>query len=512
MTDNGIKVVLVYVSAGKTIDGRDDPFVYAPVSLLSLREHIKAYAPKDAGVDVSLLTFKADTDIPRIAETIKEQHAALIGFSCYVWNIERSMAVAEHLAVDSTAWLIAGGPEAYGDIMERYGFLHYCVRGDGEAPLLHLVESLVSRKSPDPDQGLVARNGVHVSDAGGNGFIKDINSLPQVFTQDFVKGLPQGSFISYLSERGCFSRCRYCTWNQSHRRRDIATVEKELKILLASEKIDTLSLADADCSFDLDRTKRILTVIGKHNVRRIPVSLFFGFLNVDDEVLDMFRRNDFNILTGLQTNNPEALLLSNRTLYLKKRALENIEASINKINRARLSISFINGLPGDNFDTISESVRWSQRLGMTSVTFFELLALPGSDFRNHADKYGIEYSETPFYNVLRSSTFSASDMEKTRCVSLWANILYPMFTMTELIDMAESGIYVWDVAALLPQMSPEKLKTHMVLMGNDRHVLYLVKQEHKEILSKKARAYLAELASDNIQMEIVLKLIRRKSG
>lgn len=434
-----------------------------PTGLLCLLKYAEANKPDSPRLDISIRLFRPEEAPEEIAGKLEAEQADLIGFSCYVWNITRSMSTAKLLS-GSGAKLLVGGleSECAGELMSKNPFIDFCARGDGEEILLGLMIALAEGKKPPRINGLVARAENGLDDPGGHGNIKDINTLPRIFTEELVNSLPEGTRIIYTSERGCFCECRYCTWKSSFRRLRIETVEKEIETILSSDKIVEISIADSDCSYDLRRTKRIISTIEKHNARRIPILMFFSFLNTDSEILDMIRRNDIGLMTGVQSANPNTLHLANRDLYLDRNAIGNIENSIGALNPGRVSISFINGLPGDNFETISESARWAQSLGCASLTFFDLLALPGSYFREHAGEFGIRHKAEPFYNVTETASFSAADIEKTRSRSFWLQVLYPLFRSDALSKLAKENVFLWDIAGLLPFMGADGINKYAI--------------------------------------------------
>ncbi|MBV1758227.1 MAG: cobalamin-dependent protein, partial [Dethiosulfatibacter sp.] len=63
----------------------------------------------------------------------------VIGFSCYIWNIELVLQIAETIKIDnSNISIILGGPEVSFEslqTMENYPFIDYIIRGEGELPL-----------------------------------------------------------------------------------------------------------------------------------------------------------------------------------------------------------------------------------------------------------------------------------------------------------------------------------------------------------------------------------------
>ena len=67
-----------------------------------------------------------------------------VGFSCYIWNITKSLELAKKLKNQGIT-IALGGPEVsyrQKDILERYDFVDYVLSGEGEKIFPELVKTL----------------------------------------------------------------------------------------------------------------------------------------------------------------------------------------------------------------------------------------------------------------------------------------------------------------------------------------------------------------------------------
>jgi coproporphyrinogen III oxidase-like Fe-S oxidoreductase len=70
-------------------------------------------------------------------------------------------------------------------------------------------------------------------------------------------------------------------------------------------------------------------------------------------------------------------------------------------------LQLIDGLPGDNYKSLKESLDWLFMLKPVRITIMRFMLLPGTYLRQHAKDFGIRYSPSkPPYYTKESDTFS----------------------------------------------------------------------------------------------------------
>ena len=72
----------------------------------------------------------------------------MIGFSCYIWNIEETIKVIQMIKkIDPTIIMIVGGPEVSYDVhewMKRVNEFDFIIVGEGEEAFKRLLRELNS--------------------------------------------------------------------------------------------------------------------------------------------------------------------------------------------------------------------------------------------------------------------------------------------------------------------------------------------------------------------------------
>ena len=107
---------------------------------LSVRT-LKAYANSD---NVEMAEYTINERVEDILRSIFLKKADVVLFSCYIWNVEVCLDVADMLKkVSPETKIIFGGPEVSFDdteYMQKYDFIDAIMRGEGEATFKEWLE------------------------------------------------------------------------------------------------------------------------------------------------------------------------------------------------------------------------------------------------------------------------------------------------------------------------------------------------------------------------------------
>lgn len=109
---------------------------------LSVRT-LKAYANSD---NVEMAEYTINERVEDILRSIFLKKADVVLFSCYIWNVEVCLDVADMLKkVSPETKIIFGGPEVSFDdteYMQKYDFIDAIMRGEGKRPLKNGLKSV----------------------------------------------------------------------------------------------------------------------------------------------------------------------------------------------------------------------------------------------------------------------------------------------------------------------------------------------------------------------------------
>ena len=177
---------------------------------LALR-YLKASAAPDYDVQMAEYTIK--DPIMNIVSDLHSMKADVIGFSCYIWNIEETIPVIEMLKkVNPSLTIVLGGPEVSYDVYEwldRIPQADYIVMGEGEVTFKELLHSIETGKSVDNVKGIAYRKDGEnqINPPAPKLSLSEIPS-PFRFEEDLAD---LGRRVTYVeTSRGCPYSCQFC--------------------------------------------------------------------------------------------------------------------------------------------------------------------------------------------------------------------------------------------------------------------------------------------------------------
>jgi len=182
----------------------------------------------------------------------------VIGFSCYVWNIEETLRLCKDLKkVSPSLLIILGGPEVSfnaAEIMKRHSEIDFIVKGEGEAVLNHILGALGSREGFAGVPGLCWRQEKGVCESENLALVKDFGRLPLPAYEQLAS--LQERIIYYESSRGCPFNCAYCLSSTvpGVRFLPLARVKEDLAYLL---KFGARQIKFVDRTFNADEQRAI---------------------------------------------------------------------------------------------------------------------------------------------------------------------------------------------------------------------------------------------------------------
>lgn len=176
------------------------------------------------------------------------------------WGLLREL-FAEIRRQRPTALLVAGGENAsaYWDrMLAECPALDACVRGEGEATMLELVDAWSQGRSLASVPGLAVRVDGTPTATAARPRLRALDGWPppawdlfplEPYLQDRGHGgVARGRSLPVLTSRGCPYRCTFCSspsmWTTRYERRDPARVADELERLVATYGIDNFDLHD----------------------------------------------------------------------------------------------------------------------------------------------------------------------------------------------------------------------------------------------------------------------------
>lgn len=182
-------------------------------SSLALR-YLKAYGEAH-GQAYDIVEYTINMPVLHILSDITEHDIDVLGFACYIWNIEMTLHVVDMVkAVRPDIKIVLGGPEVSftaDELLERCPNIDYIVQGEGEEAFHALVTALqLGNDGLDPViPGVRGRRDGSILGSLETVEVSDLSSIPFPYTEEDMEDL-EHKIIYYESSRGCPFSCQYC--------------------------------------------------------------------------------------------------------------------------------------------------------------------------------------------------------------------------------------------------------------------------------------------------------------
>ena len=347
-----------------------------------------------------------------IVESILEREPGIVGFSCYLWNIDRTLWIAAQLKrMRPEILIVLGGPEITNDNAWVFasGVVDFAAVGEGEQTFSELLESMLAG---DADRRLIP--GLwRASNPQIPLFRKPIANLDDVSSPYLCGILNAADERMLLLEtiRGCVFKCKFCYYPKSYDSLYFVSEEKIVANLQHAREADVTEVILLDPTLNQRRDfDGFLKLLAREN----PDNRFtyFGELRAEGikpETAKLLRAANFTeVEIGLQSVDPATQDLMDRRNNMKA-----FERGVSALMDAgiRVKVDLIIGLPGDTLNSVRRGFDYlsSSKL-FTSTQVFNLAILPGTAFRAEAEQLGLQFQPRPPYYVLETPTLQTNDL------------------------------------------------------------------------------------------------------
>ncbi len=423
-------------------------YVHASLSPWCLLSGVREFAENN--YDISVMESTINGDALSFAGKIIDEKPDVVAFSCYIWNVTKTLEVCRIIKEKHGCKIVLGGPEvAYRpkDILGKYEFADFVLSGEGEWTFPDFLDNLNGNLSLV--SGLTYRENGEIISVPEQEYTDD---PPSPFVDEFFENL--NGRISYIeTARGCPYRCAFCLSGRCSTLRffGIDRVKKDI-IKLAQSGTQTVKFVDRTFNANAERANEILLFIKENYGKEIPDTVCFHFEIAGDilrestlEILKSMPVGAVQLEIGMQSFNEETLKAINRKTNTKK-LIENIRKLLS-FNNMHIHIDLIAGLTGEDFESFKNSfnIGYSLKAHMLQMGFLKLLH--GADMRENKEKYPCTFSAEPPYEVTSTPWLSADEIKTLKNCEDALDRLYNsgrfLLTLEYLTD--EIGISPFDI-------------------------------------------------------------------
>lgn len=333
----------------------------------------------------------------------------VVAFSCYIWNINQTLSVAEKIKEKNPyTRILLGGPEVSYENEEIMAApaVDYIIAGEGEIAFSEFLQFY-----PDTEQvpGLLYRK---------NGQVVK-NPLPPLFDVRKFEGFMPYSFeepgelankVLYIeTSRGCPYKCEFCLASLDNKVRYLpdSCIKSTLLHLMQNGRV--IKFLDRTFNIKRDFTIDIFQFILEHrrpgNVFQFEITADILHPDIIKFIHEKVPQGLFRFEIGIQTVNQKANLEVSR-----KQNFEKTKKIIKELDyKVEMHLDLIVGLPLDYWDDIKYSFEEVFKLFAPELQLGFLKFLKGTTMRDK-EQHGYKYDPVAPYQIIESKYLSRKEL------------------------------------------------------------------------------------------------------
>lgn len=370
------------------------------------------------GIVTAIHEFTVNEQPQHILERLLDEVPDLVAFSCYIWNVEQSLKIADDLKklLPSTV-IVAGGPEVSHDaeeLLRKNPAVDCVIRGEGEQTWSELVD-LLAKGLPAGKALESVSAGITWQSAGGTQAaparrtVRELDSLPSPFSLGLVD--MSKPLVYYETSRGCPFSCAFClsSLEKGVRSFSMDRIRSDLSYLM-EHKAKVVKLVDRTFNYDAERADEIWNfILSQNSTCCFHFEIAADLLTESNlATLKHVPEDRFRFEIGIQATGEETLHRVNRT--------SSVDRLLDKVRRLRdetnvtLHLDLVAGLPGEDLPGFLVSLQRLFELHPHYIQVEPLKVLKGSPMVGIAKEEGYAYSSSPPYKILKTPQLSFHDI------------------------------------------------------------------------------------------------------
>ncbi|MCX6796615.1 MAG: radical SAM protein, partial [Candidatus Falkowbacteria bacterium] len=311
------------------------------------------------------------------------------------------------------------------ETLKRYPPLDLIIRNEAEATILELIDCCEHSGDLSQVRGVAWRKGLNEFQVNPDRpFIEDLDVLP-IPAHDLLPikkyRLPivGNNFTFILTGRGCPFQCSFCRqmimWKYNVRLRSAESIFQEMEYL--SKKLGVNNYLFHSDTFTINRNI-VIELCKKIVNAKLPIRwMCNGRVDtIDEEMLQWMKKAGcYMIAYGLESGSQKILDAVEKGFNIS----QSVEAvKLTKKNGIKVWGYFVIGLPGENKETINETIKFSKSLPLDYVNFSIGTPYPGTRFYNQAKENrwlksdNCEDFDQNYSAIVDYPNFSSKDIEK----------------------------------------------------------------------------------------------------
>lgn len=323
----------------------------------------------------------------------------IVCFSCYIWNIEKTLHLCENIkkAIPQVKILL-GGPEVTFDserILKDNPFVDIVLCGEGEVELPKILREIYER-------GFASK--------------KCYKAMP-ITTNDMTfpyrdEEIEENKIIYYEASRGCPYNCSYCMSSIEKKVRGlpIERVKNELKFFL-DRNVKQVKFLDRTFNWHKERSYEIFKFLIENDNGKTNFHFEICAENMTEDTIELIskaRKGLFQFEIGIQSTYDMTLKAVDR--------LSDVDLLLSKtkkliaLRNAHIHVDLIAGLPYEDYERFKKSFDDVYNLKADALQLGFLKLLKGTKIRAEEEKFGYVYDDKAPYQIIRNDFMSPYDL------------------------------------------------------------------------------------------------------
>lgn len=374
---------------------------------------------KDNGnADLHLHEFTIKNDPQEVAAYCVDYD--VVCFSCYIWNITQTLAVARAIkALNPAVKVLLGGPEVSyeWEPVIAEDAVDYLIIGEGEIPFEHFV-----RQYPHVSlvPNLIFKEEGHIQ-YNKQSVQFDVKLLEDRNPYQYDTAEELNNKVCYIeTSRGCPYKCEFCLASLDNKVRYLPMQTIKDNLLYLMERGRTIKFLDRTFNIKKDFTLDLFQFILDHhrpgNVFQFEITADIVHPDIIAFIQEKVPPGLFRFEIGIQTvNQASNLEVSRKQNFTKTSGV--VQSLQNKIE---MHLDLIVGLPLEYMADLKYSFEETFKLYPPELQLGFLKFLKGTPVREKYEQYDYVFDPEPPYQIIRSRFLSEEELHK---VTLLENAL-----------------------------------------------------------------------------------------
>ncbi len=379
-----------------------------------------------------ILEFTINEAVQSIAESLLDESPEIIGIGVYIWNAAEVKELIEIIKkIAPKTKIVLGGPEvSYEPFRVNFDNADVIIQGEGDLQFYSTCKTLLANE-------VIASKIIKPTQV-------DLSQVTMPY-EFYSKSDIKNRYIYVEASRGCPFSCEFCLSSIDEKVRNFNTnTLLEAFEVLWNRGVRNFKFIDRTFNLNMKIANQLLDFF----LSKEP-PYFAHFEVIPDhfpdsikEKIAFFPSGSLQLEIGIQTLDPKIAINISRPLKLEK-IKENITFLQNE-TKVHMHLDLIVGLPGETLEGFGKNLNELTELTTSEIQIGILKKLSGTVMNRHDATYGMTYSDTPPYDILKNDLLSYKELQKMKRFARFWDLIYNSGNFKNTFSLIHANTTVFD--------------------------------------------------------------------